>query len=255
MASPGSWLRELREELHLTRSAVERLTSESASKADDARYRIRRGRLTEIEEGRAVPDIYEAASFCECYKVNYAAVLQAFGLKLREPQNALENPVRSVEAAHRWSFNDADRPFSLTFQSDVSFETTRLVIESPEELGVPAVVRQSLDGDQFRLGIIGLNDDTMDELVPAGSVVVIDRSHNTVETGDWKSVQERPIYFVWHEKGYCCSWCHLVQDTLFIVPYPTSRRAVMMLKIPRAATIIGRVVHVWSPLKIQKRSA
>jgi transcriptional regulator with XRE-family HTH domain len=255
MVSPGSWLRELREELHLTRSAIERLTSEAAAKANDERYRIRRGRLTDIEEGRAVPDIYEVASLCECYKVNYGAVLQAFGLKLREPNNVIEKSVRPVEAARQWSFSDADRPFSLTFQSDVSFEATRLVTESPEELGVPAVVRQRLDGGQFRLGIIGLSDDTMDDLVPAGSVVVIDRSHNTVEMGDWKSVQERPIYFVWHEKGYCCSWCHLVQDTLFIVPYPTSRRPVMIFKIPRAATVIGRVVHVWSPLKIQKRSA
>ena len=149
----------------------------------------------------AVPDIYEVASLCECYKVNYGAVLQAFGLQLRVPQNVLEDSIRSVKAAKQWSFTDADRPFSLTFQSDVSFETTRLVTESPEELGVPAVVRQRLDGGQFRLGIIGLNDDTMDDLVPAGSVVVIDRSHNTVEMGDWKSVQERPIYFVWHEKG------------------------------------------------------
>src|SRR6266699_3094226 len=129
MGSPGSWLRELREELHLTRSAVERLTSEAAVRASDERYRIRRGRLTDIEEARAVPDIYEVASLCECYKVNYGAVLQAFGLKLREPHNVIEKSVRPVEAARQWSLHDPDRPFPLTFQSDISFETTRLVTE------------------------------------------------------------------------------------------------------------------------------
>jgi len=76
-------------------------------------------------------------------------------------------------------------------------------------------------------------------------------SHNTVEMRDWKTIQERPIYFVWHEDGYSCSWCNVVRDTLFIVPYPTSRRPVMIFKMPRAATIIGRIIHVWPPLIIQ----
>jgi hypothetical protein len=119
--------------------------------------------------------------------------------------------------------------------------------------GMPAAVRHHLESGHLRLGIIGINDDTMGELVPAGSVVVIDNSDNTVEMGGWKSVRERPIYFVWHENGYSCSWCHLTRETLFVVPYPTSRQPVMIFKMPRAATIIGRIIHVWAPLVTQKR--
>jgi hypothetical protein len=232
--------------------AVERLSTEFARGANNGRYRIRRGRLTEIEEGRAVPDIFEVESLCECYKVTYEAVLQAFGMRLGESQNVPQGSTQSNGTARQWSFTDTDRPFSLTFQSKISFDTTRLVTESAEELGVPAVVRQRLDAGQFRLGIIALNDDTMDDLVPSGSVVVIDKSHNQVEMGEWKTIQERPIYFVWHEKGYSCSWCHLVHDTLFIVPHPTSRQPVMIFKMPRAATIIGRVIHVWPPMILPK---
>ncbi len=252
MTSPGDWLRGLREELHLTRVAVERLTAEFARTANKERYRIRRGRLTDIEEGKAVPDIFEVESLCECYKVTYEAVLQAFGMRLGESRNVPLGAPRSDDATRQWSFTDTDRPFSLTFQTKISFDTTRLVTESAEELGVPAVVRQRLDAGEFRLGIIALNDDTMDDLVPGGSVVVIDKSHNTVEMGEWKTIQERPIYFVWHEKGYSCSWCHLVRDTLFIVPHPTSRQPVMMFKMPRAATIIGRIIHVWPPMILPK---
>jgi transcriptional regulator with XRE-family HTH domain len=69
MSDAGSWLQERREELHLSRSGVERLTGESANKAADERYRIRRGRLTDLEAGRSAPDIFEVASLCECYKV------------------------------------------------------------------------------------------------------------------------------------------------------------------------------------------
>jgi transcriptional regulator with XRE-family HTH domain len=252
MSNPGSWLRERREELHLTLSGVERLTSESASESSDERYRIRRGRLADLEEGRSSPDIFEVASISECYKVPYSAVLQAFGMKVGESQSTSESLSISRELSKQWSFSDTDRPFSLTFQSNVSFDATRLVTESAEELGVPAVVGRRVDVGHFRLGIIGLNDDTMGELVPAGSVVVIDNSHNTVEMGDWKSIRERPIYFVWHENGFSCSWCYLAREMLFIVPYPTSRQPVMIFKTPRAATIIGRVIHVWPPLIIQK---
>jgi len=217
MSNPGTWLRERREELHLTLSGVERLTSESASESSNERYRIRRGRLADLEEGKSAPDIFEVASI-----------------------------------SRQWSFSDTDRPFSLTFQSSIKFDTTRLVMESPEELGVPAAVRLQLDLGEFRLGIVGVSDDTMGELIPAGSVVVIDKSHNTVEIGDWKSIRDRPIYFVWHENGFSCSWCYLAREMLFIVPYPTSQQPVMIFKTPRAATIIGRVIHVWPPLIIRK---
>ena len=255
MTSPGEWLRGLREELHLTRMAVERLTSEIARSANDERYRIRRGRLADMEDDKAAPDIFEAQSLSKCYKVTYPAILQAFGVRLEDSEDLPQGPTHSDETTKQWSFADTDRPFSLTFQSNISFDKTRLVTESAEELGVPAIVRQRLDAGQFRLGIIGLNDDTMDDLVPGGSVVVIDKSHNTVEMRDWKTIHERPIYFVWHEDGYSCSWCNVVRDTLFIVPYPTSRRPVMIFKMPRAATIIGRIIHVWPPMMLPKSPA
>ena len=114
-------------------------------------------------------------------------------------------------------------------------------------------MRRRLDLGDFRLGVIGSNDDTMGELVPPGSVVVIDKSHGTVDMGGWKSIRERPIYFVWHENGFSCSWCYMARETLFVVPYPTSHQPVMIFKTPRAASIIGRVIHVWPPLIIRKQ--
>jgi hypothetical protein len=249
MTNPGDWLRGLREELHLTRIAVERLTTALANKAGNKAYRIRRGRLTDIEERESVPNIFEVKSLSECYKVPYNAVIEAFGLG--DGETLPRESAQSGEAAKSLSFPETDRPFSRTFQSNIRFDITRLVTESPEELGVPAVVRQRLAAGQFRLGIIGLADDTMDDLVPGGSVVVIDKTHNSVEMREWKTIQDRPIYFVWHEQGYSCSWCNVVRDTLFIIPYPTSRQPIMIFKMPRAATIIGRIVHIWPPMIMQ----
>jgi hypothetical protein len=250
MSNSGRWLRERREELHLTRSGIERLTSESAERTANERYQIRRGRLTDLEEDRSAPDIFEVASLSECYKVTYPAVLQAYGLG--EHQGTAESPIRAEGTPKQWSFTQTGQPFSVAFQSTINFDETRLVTESAEELGIPAVVRRQLDLGQFRLGIVAANDETMGEMIPAGSVVVIDTTHHSVEMGDWKSIRERPIYFVWHENGFSCSWCYVTRDTLFIVPYPTSHQPVQIFKTPRAATVIGRVIHVWPPLIIQK---
>jgi hypothetical protein len=176
--------------------------------------------------------------------------LQAYGLG--EHQGTAESPIRAEGTPKQWSFTQTGQPFSVAFQSTINFDETRLVTESAEELGIPAVVRRQLDLGQFRLGIVAANDDTMGEMIPAGSVVVIDTTHHSVEMGDWKSIRERPIYFVWHENGFSCSWCYVTRDTLFIVPYPTSHQPVQIFKTPRAATVIGRVIHVWPPLVIQK---
>jgi hypothetical protein len=251
----GEWLRKLREELHVSRVAVERFTSGLAIQADNQQYRIRRGRLTEIEQGNAAPDIFEVQSLSECYKVSFDSIVQVFGVKEHGSQKVAQISSYSNRDGREWPFTDANQPLSLTFQSKIRFDTTRLVTESPEELGVPAAVCQSLDAGRYRLGIIALNDDTMHDLVPGGSVVVIDKSYRTVQMGEWKTIQERPIYFVWHERGYSCTWCHLTNDTLLTVPHPTSRQPVMMFKIPRAATVLGRIVHVWPPMVLPKSAA
>lgn len=239
MASAGVWLRERREELHLTRSAVERITAEIAQKNANAHYRIRRRRLAEIEQGKSVPDLFEADSLGRCYKVAYSAVLQAFGIKSLENGSPEENS---------FAFDSHERRFGLYFRNQVTFEETRLLTKTAEELGIPSAVLPQADSSRHRVGVIGVSDQTMGELVPAGSIVIIDLEQRTVEMSGWESVRNRPIYFVWHDNGYSCCWCCQNADSLQLVPYPTSGRPITTLKTPRGATIIGRVIHVWSPV-------
>jgi len=128
MSNAGSWLRERREELHLSRSGVERLTGESANKAADERYRIRRGRLTDLEAGWSAPDIFEVASLCECYKVTYPAVLQAFGMRSGESGSMPESPIKPDATSKQWFLPDTGRLFPPTFHSNINFDETRLVM-------------------------------------------------------------------------------------------------------------------------------
>jgi hypothetical protein len=113
-------------------------------------------------------------------------------MKSGESGSTPESRTKPDATSKQWSLTAAGRLFPPTFRSSISFDETRLVTESAEELGVPAAVRRRLDLGDFRLGVIGVNDDTMGELVQPGSVVVIDKSDSTVEMGGWKSVRERP---------------------------------------------------------------
>jgi hypothetical protein len=249
MATAGVWLQERREELHLTRSAVERLTAEIAKQNVNGHYRIRRRRLAEIEQGKTVPDIFEADSLGRCYKIAYRAVLHAFGIKNGDVHDATANCVREgCPEENTFAFDNRERRFGLSFHSQVTFEETRLLTETAEELGIPSAVLPQADGSRYRVGVIGLSDQTMGELVPAGSLVVVDVEQRTVEMSGWESVRKRPIYFVWHDNGYSCCWCCQDADSLLLVPYPTSGQPVITLKTRRGATIIGRVIHVWSPV-------
>jgi hypothetical protein len=69
MTNPGDWLRERREELHLTRSGVERLTNESASKAANERYLIRRDGLPILKKG-----LRYRTSLQRCLVLMFAAI-------------------------------------------------------------------------------------------------------------------------------------------------------------------------------------
>jgi hypothetical protein len=90
------------------------------------------------------------ASLCECYKVTYPAVLQAFGMKSGESGSMPESSIEPDATSKQWSLTDTGRLFPTTFHSTISFDETRLVTENAEELGVPLAVRQRLDLGDFR---------------------------------------------------------------------------------------------------------
>jgi len=96
--------------------AVERLSSEIARSANDERYRIRRGRISDMEDDKAAPDIFEAESLSKCYKVAYRAILQAFGVRLEASEDVPTCATQSNETTKQWSFADTDRPFPLHFR-------------------------------------------------------------------------------------------------------------------------------------------
>jgi hypothetical protein len=89
----------------------------------------------------------------------------------------------------------------------------------------------------------------MGDAIPSGSLVEVDTDQNQIQQFSWRSLRERPIYLIWHEKGYSCSWCQQDKQELLLVPHPASHRPILRFKIPRQASVIGRAVHVWCSLQ------
>ncbi len=113
---------------------------------------------------------------------------------------------------------------------------------------IPQSLRKRLDPTRFRYALIGLKDDSMSDIIPAGSLVEVDREQSKVTRFDWASLMERPIYLVLHDMGYSCCWCQQDGTDLTLLPHPASRYPVRRLKTPSQASVIGRVTHAWLAL-------
>jgi hypothetical protein len=119
---------------------------------------------------------------------------------------------------------------------------------NPQELAaLPPALRSRLDPRRYRYAIVGVKDDTMGDLIPPGSLVEVDVMQNAVQVFDWRSMRERPVYLVWHTDGHSCCWCQQQGKELTLLPYPLSRRPVRRFKVPREASVIGRVINAWLP--------
>jgi hypothetical protein len=110
-------------------------------------------------------------------------------------------------------------------------------------------LQQRLDPSRYRYAVVGLKDDTMGELIPPGSLVEVDVTQDVVEVSDWRSMRERPVYLIWHADGHSCCWCQIEGRELTCLPHPVSRQPVRRFKVPREASVIGRVTKAWLPFE------
>jgi hypothetical protein len=83
----------------------------------------------------------------------------------------------------------------------------------------------------------------------------VDVMQNAVQVVDWRSMRERPVYLVQHTDGHSCCWCQQEAKELTLLPHPLSRRPVRRLKVPREATVIGRVINAWLPFDQEPNKA
>ncbi|MGC2164305.1 MAG: XRE family transcriptional regulator [Silvibacterium sp.] len=97
---------------------------------------------------------------------------------------------------------------------------------------------------QYRRGVIGMNDQTLEPMVRAGTFVLIDTKRRAIaHRREWSSEYNRPIYFLYTHAGYVCGWCDLDRNTdwLTLVPHYASYTPSRRWKYRVEVEVIGRV--------------
>ena len=260
---PGKWIRALREERLIKPSEVERITKNIAETRGNPEFYVPHSTLADIEAG-SMPGIYKLFSLALSYKVPLDDLLLPFGLDPAEPANQaaaipekrptadmlnLEVPPSDGSAVREPPFR-----FQLNFDAKVSpAETVLLKLQSQELAILPPAVQSRIDPVRYRYALIGSNDDRMGDLLPPRSMVEIDTSQKAVQLSRWKSLLERPIYFIWHNEGYACEWCQVDGSDLILIPHPISGHPVRRFKMPGNANVLGMVTNAWLPFQRTRR--
>jgi len=245
----GKWIRTLREERMIKPSDVERITRTVADAKGNADFYVSHSTLADVEAG-SVPSIHKLFSLAICLRVPLNELLLLFGIDAEEivayestsgpdALTLLAPPAR--EPAFR---------FQLNFDTNFGTEETTLLRLQPQDLEkLPPFFQGRADPVRYRYAVIGSKDDGMADLLPPRSLVEIDTAQNTVQVFAWRTLRDRPVYLVWHSRGHTCRWCQVDGRELTLVPHPASRQPVRRFKMPREATVVGRVTYAWLPFE------
>ena len=244
----GKWIRELREGRSIKSGDIERISRAIAEVKGSPDFYVSHSTLCDIETG-SVPSVHKLFSLAGCLKVSLEELLLAFGIDIDELRQNARQSESSLARGSQLEVREPGFRFHLNFNTGFESEKTCLLRLNPKDLlGLfPPPLHKYLDPKRYRYAVIGTKDDTMGDLIPPRSLVEIDVMQNAVQMSGWKSVRERPIYLVWHNHGHSCCWCQVQGNELTLLPYPLSHKPVRYLKLPREASVIGRVTNSWLP--------
>jgi hypothetical protein len=103
----------------------------------------------------------------------------------------------------------------------------------------------------YRRGIIGRHDRTLEPMILAGSIVLIDSQKRAIASRkEWTNEFDRPIYFLFTRNGYFCGFCELDKkaEWLTLVPHmlspePNDERR---WKYRREVEVVGTVAGLFT---------
>lgn len=242
---PGERIRERRMQLKLKAVQIERLSRLFAARVQDHRFSIPHATLAGIEAG-SVPTLHKLLSLAYCLRMTEEDIFEWYGIDLPGIRAMLRE--RAAEQPEPLLYRKGTQPnfFPFPWPSDGVSERTEILFRLHAG---PGDSRK-----QFRYARIGTHDDCMMDIVAPGSLICVDTEQQRVIAFPWATIWHRPIYLVWHPSGHSCCWCQQNGNELFLICHPASRFPVRRYRTPRDATIVGRVVSVWSAMDEQPRN-
>jgi hypothetical protein len=249
MSESGQLIKKLREDRFLKSRDVERQSRAIADRKGNDDYYIGHATLSDVENG-TIPGIYKIECLAIIFKIPLTQMLRVFGIDSRDTEQPAQTVPTRETALEPVDLTEADASFRLNFDNRFNPRETDLLKGKPEEWGIaPVALLRRLQPQRFTYALVGLDDDSMADIIPPGSLIEVDRSQATIQPSSWRTLRERPIYLLWHDDGYSSVWCQQERHEILLIPHPASNRPVRRLTI-REATIIGRIVHAWCSLQL-----
>jgi transcriptional regulator with XRE-family HTH domain len=244
---PGEYLKQMRHRLGITTREVEELSRKVAVELSNDEFYISNAWLTQLENKSSVPSIFKLFTVSVLYRMNFTELLAIFGVILGDAARLQSSlPLDNTHLASiQTSDGEKSVTFPIRFDRGFSIEKTSLISRMVEMWGeVPISFIQSLDLRHCQYGFIGKDDYSMYPLLRPGSFVQIDSQINRVNTAEWRTEFDRPIYFVELRDSYACSWAELRGSQLTLIPHPLSGSPVRQLVYPDEAEVLGQVTAV-----------
>lgn len=247
MQDAGQRLKRSRERLNLRYRDVEEASLRIAERHKNDEFIIALSRLADIENKGTLPTMYRLYSLCAIYRLDYAEVLDWYGVALSDlPADSLN--VVEIDRTHPIGFlpgTEGDVQVPLSLDPGLDMRRTTFLSRMIQRWGkLPLMLLNGLDLKHHRYGFIGTEDWSMYPLLQPGSLVVIDETKRKIGDQNWSNEFERPIYFFEHRKGYACCWCNLTESHLVLQPHPASQCNPEIFAYPEEIDIVGQVTGV-----------
>lgn len=241
-AAIGSHLRMARVRLGLTLKKVEERTAALAAATGNRAYRVSGSWLDRVERENRCLSATKLMVLAAVYNLSPSEMLAfcsdigpSLGRVLSMPSPRSEHEA-TVESSHF----DLRNWFAGGILNHVPPAETALL--SPEDDPMPVHLRRV---------IIGSRDRSMEPMVPAGAIVLVDTKKRSIsERKTWTNEFDRPAYVLYTRDGYRCGYCalDLKSEWLTLVPHmlspePQGRR----WRFKQDVEIVGTIVAIFMP--------
>ncbi len=255
MEGAGQRLRRARERLNLKFRDVEAASQVIADARGNQEFAVLISRLSDIENQGTVPSIYRVYSLCCIYRLDLNEVLGWYGVPVEcIPADASGVQIKETHAIEFNPDGGAMATLPISLDPGIDLRRTFFVSELVQRWGkLPLALLSGVDVRRFRYGFVGTEDWSMYPYVPPGSLLVVDDTKRRVQPSGWRSLAERPIYFLEHRDAHYCRWCSLQDGVLSLIPAPASEAAVLNFQHPGEIEVLGQVVGLAMSLDPEKR--
>jgi transcriptional regulator with XRE-family HTH domain len=251
----GQRLRRARERLNLKFRDVEQASQLIAQRRGNPEFGVLISRLSDIENQGTLPTLFRLYSLCCIYRLDFNEVLGWYGVPV--DSTAADAGLIQIETTHAVNLNpDSGAAAMLPISLDPGIDVRRtfFVSEVVQRWGkLPLSLLSGIDVSRFRYGFVGTEDWGMYPAIPPGSLLVVDGTKRKLQSSGWRSLSERPIYFLEHRDGYYCRWCSVKDGVISLISDPASEAPILNFQYPGEIEVVGQVVGLAMSLEKKRR--